>query len=41
MASHMPTAPENLKRARQTDAAFWADHVVELTERFNTWLAAQ
>ncbi|WP_299951480.1 ABC transporter substrate-binding protein [uncultured Ruegeria sp.] len=41
MASHMPTAPENLTRARQTDAAFWADHVVELTERFNTWLAAQ
>lgn len=38
MGPHMPTAPENLKTALANDFEFWADHKVELTERFNAWL---
>ena len=37
---HLPTAPENLARALQTDAAWWATHHVALTERFEKWLAS-
>ena len=37
---HLPTAPENLARALQTDAEWWATHHVALTERFEEWLAS-
>ena len=36
---HLPTAPENFKTALTYDSDFWADHVDDLTERFNSWLA--
>ncbi|MEM8555760.1 MAG: ABC transporter substrate-binding protein [Pseudomonadota bacterium] len=39
MADHMPTAPANLTNALQNDFEFWADRNVELSERFNAWLA--
>ena len=39
MAPYLPTTPENAERAVVNDAAFWADHGTELTERFNAWLA--
>ncbi len=39
MAPHMPTAPDNLRNALASDHDFWADHVDELNERFNAWLA--
>jgi putative spermidine/putrescine transport system substrate-binding protein len=38
MASHMPTAPENLTNAISNNFEFWADRKVELSERFNAWL---
>lgn len=38
MASHMPTAPENLTNALSNNFEFWADRKVELSERFNAWL---
>ena len=38
MASHMPTAPENMGNALANDFEFWADRKVELSERFNAWL---
>ena len=34
----LPTAPENLKNARATDAEFWIDHGEDLEERFNAWV---
>ena len=37
---HLPTAPDNLARALQTDAEWWATHQVALTERFEEWLAS-
>ena len=40
MAPHMPTNPENMKNVITTDPIFWADHDVELSERFNAWLAS-
>ena len=40
MAPHMPTSPEALANAVTDDPEFWADHSAELTERFNSWLAA-
>lgn len=40
MAPHMPTNPEALENAVMDDPEFWADHAAELTERFNSWLAA-
>lgn len=40
MAPHMPTSPEALANAVMDDPEFWADHAAELTERFNSWLAA-
>ncbi len=36
---HLPTAPENFKTALTYNSDFWADHVDDLTERFNSWLA--
>lgn len=40
MAPHMPTQPEHLTTAVVDDPEFWADHDAEMTERFNSWLAA-
>lgn len=40
MAPHMPTAPKNLENALVSSPEFWADHVDELNERFNAWLAS-
>ncbi|MCP8350409.1 ABC transporter substrate-binding protein [Pseudomonas sp. FBF18] len=34
----LPTAPQNLKNARATDAEFWIDHGEDLEERFNAWV---
>ncbi|MEL6679543.1 MAG: ABC transporter substrate-binding protein [Pseudomonadota bacterium] len=39
MAPHMPTAAANLENAIVNDFEFWADRDVELSERFNAWLA--
>lgn len=39
MLPYLPTTPENAEKALVNDAAFWADHGTELTERFNGWLA--
>lgn len=36
---HLPTAPDNFKHALQYNVEWWADRLVELTERFNAWLA--
>lgn len=40
MAPHMPTNPDHMKTAVMDDPEFWADHSAELSERFNSWLAA-
>ena len=40
MAPHLPTAPENMKNALESDWEFWVDRDAELNERFNAWLAA-
>lgn len=40
MAPHMPTAPDNMKTALTNDIEFWSDYDIELSERFNAWLAA-
>jgi putative spermidine/putrescine transport system substrate-binding protein len=40
MASHLPTAPENMANAVIEDTGFWADHSAELSERFSNWLVA-
>ena len=39
MAPHMPTSPENAKRALPNDWAWWSDHADEVNERFGAWLA--
>ncbi|MGI9350263.1 MAG: ABC transporter substrate-binding protein [Rhizobiaceae bacterium] len=39
MGPQMPTAPENLANAVQSNFEFWADNSDQLTERFNAWLA--
>jgi len=39
MKPHMPTAPENTKHVILKDHIWWGDNEVELTERFNAWLA--
>jgi putative spermidine/putrescine transport system substrate-binding protein len=36
---HLPTSPDNFKRALQNNFEFWADNNDELNERFATWLA--
>ena len=35
---HLPTAPDNMATALQTDAAWWATHHEELSEKFEAWL---
>jgi putative spermidine/putrescine transport system substrate-binding protein len=40
MAPHMPTNPANMQNFIATDPIFWADHDVELSEKFNAWLAS-
>ncbi len=35
----LPTAPENLANALQTDAEWWATHQAELKAKFEQWLA--
>ena len=40
MKPHLPTAPENMEGALTTSVEFWADYDIELSERFNAWLAA-
>lgn len=37
VGSKLPTAPDNLKNARATDAEFWIDHGEDLEERFIAW----
>lgn len=39
MAPFMPTAEQNLEVALASSFEFWADRNVELSERFNAWLA--
>ena len=39
MKPHMPTNPVNAKNTLLKNHAWWADYEVELTERFNAWLA--
>lgn len=39
MSSHMPTAEGNLKNALRQSFEFWVDRDIEISERFNTWLA--
>ena len=38
MAPHMPTAPQNTKRALQRDWRWWSDNRDDLNERFSAWL---
>lgn len=40
MAPHMPSNPDNMTSAVLDDPVFWADHDAELSQRFNSWLAA-
>ena len=40
MGPHMPTNPAYLDRSLTTNIEFWADHDIELSERFNAWLAS-
>ena len=39
MGPQMPTAPNNLTNAVQSNFEFWADNSDQLTERFNAWIA--
>ncbi|MBE3639094.1 ABC transporter substrate-binding protein [Mangrovicoccus algicola] len=39
MGPYMPTAEANLEVALPSSVEFWADRNVELSERFNAWLA--
>lgn len=39
MAPHMPTSPQNLKRALPNDWEWWSDRADEVNERFGAWLA--
>lgn len=36
---HLPTTPENMANALQTDAEWWASNHVELRRKFEDWLA--
>ncbi len=40
MGPHMPTAPANSKNTILKDVVWWADHVDELRQRFESWLAS-
>ena len=37
--AQFPTSPVNMKVSVATDNQFWAEHLQELTERFNAWAA--
>ena len=39
MRPHMPTSPDNLKRAFRTDWRWWSENRDEMYERFSAWLA--
>ena len=39
MNPHMPTSPQNVKRALHNDWEWWSDHLDEMNERFSAWLA--
>jgi len=39
MGPQMPTAPNNMTNALQSNFEFWADNQDALSERFNAWLA--
>ena len=39
MAPHMPTDPNNAKTTILLNFVFWADHVTEMRERLQAWLA--
>lgn len=39
MAKNLPTYPDYLPNALVSSVEFWADHDIELSERFNAWLA--
>ena len=38
MRPHLPTSEENLKNALRYDSLWWADHLEELSLRFEAWL---
>ncbi len=38
-AKELPTDPANMVGALAINAEFWVDHIEELSERFNAWLA--
>ncbi len=40
VAKHLPTHPDNMKNALESNWEFWVDRDAELNERFNAWLAA-
>ena len=40
MGPHLPTAPENMTNALESNFEFWVDKDAELNERFNAWLAS-
>lgn len=40
MASHLPTAPENMENVVMANPTFWADNGSNLSERFNIWLTS-
>ncbi len=40
MGPNLPTAPENMANALESNFEFWVDKDAELNERFNAWLAA-
>jgi putative spermidine/putrescine transport system substrate-binding protein len=40
MAAHLPTHPDNMMNALESNWEFWVDRDAELNERFNAWLAA-
>ncbi len=40
MLPNMPTNPDNMKTALTNDIEFWTDYDIELSERFNAWLAS-
>ncbi|MDN0084187.1 ABC transporter substrate-binding protein [Crenobacter sp. SG2305] len=37
--AELPTAPQNLRKAMPLDVNFWIDHVENLEQRFNAWVA--
>ena len=39
MRPHMPTSPDNLKRALRVDWRWWSENRDEMYERFSAWLA--